>query len=128
MDGAPVIAPVQPILSLCRYRKCWDGFREPRHSHMQTVGAKRMDSLRPAALLLLILCGAAGLLAQNSVLRGVVTDESGAVVPGVAVGLTGPGGFEKTATTGGDGVYTFAGLVPGDYPVQASAPPLLPPP
>ena len=81
--------------------------------------------MRIAALSLLILCGAAGVLAQNSILRGVVTDESGAVVPSASVTLTGSGGTERTATTGGDGGYAFAGLTPGDYTIQASAPQLV---
>jgi hypothetical protein len=71
---------------------------------------------------LLIACAATSLLAQNAILRGVVTDESGAVVPGATVTLTGPAGLEKTAVTAGDGAYTFAALPSGDYVVQASAP------
>ena len=80
---------------------------------------------RPAAFILLILGSATVLLAQNSLLRGVVTDESGAAVPGATVTVAGPGGLEKTAVTGGDGAYTFSGLTPGDYVVQASAPQLV---
>jgi hypothetical protein len=73
----------------------------------------------------MILCAATALLAQNSLLRGVVTDESGAVVPGATVTLTGPGGFEKTAVSGGDGAYVFNGLAAADYIVQAVAPQLV---
>ena len=80
--------------------------------------------MKAAVLLLLALCGAASSFAQNSILRGVVTDSSGAVVPNATVTLSGPGGAEKTATTGSDGVYVFAGLTTGDYSVQASAPQL----
>lgn len=80
---------------------------------------------RPTALILLILCAATALLAQNSLLRGVVTDASGAVVPGATVTLAGPSGLEKTAVTGGDGGYSFSGLAAGDYVVQASAPRLV---
>ena len=80
--------------------------------------------MKAATLLLLVLWGAASSLAQNSILRGVVTDESGAVVPNATVTLSGPGGAEKTATTGRDGAYAFAGLTTGDYTVQASAPQL----
>ena len=81
--------------------------------------------MKPAALLLLILCGAASSFAQNSILRGVVSDGSGAVVPNATVTLSGPGGVEKTATTGGNGAYVFVGLPTGDYAVQASAPQLV---
>ena len=86
---------------------------------------KWIDRLRPAALLLLILCNTVSAVAQSSILRGVVTDESGAVVPGATVALTGPAGYQKEALTGGDGAYTFTGLTPGDYTVQASAPQLV---
>jgi len=80
---------------------------------------------KPPASLLISLCAATALLAQNSLLRGVVTDESGAVVPGTAVTLAGPAGLEKTTVTGGDGAFVFAGLAPGEYVVQASAPQLV---
>ena len=72
----------------------------------------------------MILCAATALLAQNSLLRGIVTDDSGAVVPGATVTLAGPAGLEKTTVTGGDGSYTFSALPSGDYVVQASAPQL----
>jgi len=81
--------------------------------------------VRLLVLCLLVLCGAALSFAQNSILRGVVTDESGAVVPNATITLSGPQGAERTATTGGDGVYVFAGLTTGNYAVQASAPQLV---
>jgi len=64
------------------------------------------------------------LLAQTSTLRGVVTDESGALIRGAQVTLAGPQGTVKTAASDATGVYTFAGLAAGDYAVQASAPQL----
>lgn len=81
--------------------------------------------MRLAASLLLLLCSVAWLQAQNATLTGTVTDESGAVVPGATVALTGPGGLTRSATTAGDGAYNFAGLLPGDYTLQASAPQLV---
>ena len=63
-------------------------------------------------------------MAQNTAsatLRGQITDETGAVVPGATVTLTGPAGLSKSATTANDGSYAFAGLPPGDYTVQVSA-------
>ena len=65
------------------------------------------------------------MLAQNSLLRGVVTDDSGAVVPGAIVTLADAGGLERTTVTGSDGAYIFQGLAPGDFTVQASAPQLV---
>jgi len=63
-------------------------------------------------------------LAQTATLRGQVTDESGALVPGAQVSLAGPGGVSKTTTAANDGSYAFRDLAPGDYIVQASAPSL----
>src|SRR5579864_217763 len=59
------------------------------------------------------------LLAQTATLRGVVTDESGAVIPSAKVTANGPNGA-RSANTGNDGSYTLAGLSPGDYTVEAS--------
>jgi len=62
--------------------------------------------------------------AQTASLRGLVTDESGAVVPTATVVLSGPSGLVKTAKTASDGSYVFPDLPPGDYTVKASAPQL----
>jgi len=62
----------------------------------------------------------ASLIAQTATLRGVITDESGAVIPAAKVTANGPNGA-RSATTGNDGSYALAGLVPGDYTVEASA-------
>jgi len=64
------------------------------------------------------------LLAQTAIVRGIATDESGAVVPGAKVTVSGPSGLVKTATTAADGSYSVVGLRPGDYTVQAAAPDL----
>jgi hypothetical protein len=63
------------------------------------------------------------LFGQTATLRGVVTDESGAVVPGATVSLTSSAGDAKTSITATDGSYSIA-IVPGEYTVQASAPDL----
>ncbi|HEY4365063.1 MAG TPA: TonB-dependent receptor [Bryobacteraceae bacterium] len=59
---------------------------------------------------------------QASTLRGVVTDESGALVPGARVTVTPPRGAPQTAATDAGGAYSFSGLAPGTYSVQASGP------
>src|SRR5262249_20206215 len=61
-------------------------------------------------------------VAQTITLRGQVTDQSGGVVPGASVSLTGPGGLSKTSQTAGDGSYTFPDVPSGNYTVRASAP------
>jgi hypothetical protein len=64
------------------------------------------------------------LCAQTATLRGQVTDESGAVIPGAKVTLSGLSGAVKRTVADNSGSYTFTGVTPGDYTVQASAPEL----
>jgi len=58
----------------------------------------------------------------SSVLRGQVTDPSGAAVVGATVLLTTPSGAAIDTTTNKDGVYEFKDLAPGTYEVKAIAP------
>ena len=57
---------------------------------------------------------------QTGSIVGAVTDGSGAVLPGVAVTLTGERliGGAQTATSDGGGTYRFDRLPPGDYVVK----------
>jgi hypothetical protein len=69
-------------------------------------------------LILPLLAGAA--LAQNAgIIRGTVTDPSAAVIPGVAVQVTGSG-IARSAKSDGLGKYTLA-VPPGTYAVRADA-------
>src|SRR6266849_8395763 len=65
--------------------------------------------------------------AQTTTLRGQVTDESGALVPGAKVTLLSPDGTTKTAVADGQGHYSFTPLAPGNYTVSATAPDLTTP-
>jgi hypothetical protein len=67
---------------------------------------------------------APSLFAQSATLRGQVADESGAVIPGAAVLLSGSNSAARTAVADERGSYTFAGVPAGSYSVQASAPQL----
>ncbi len=58
--------------------------------------------------------------AQTATLHGLVTDPSGAVIPGASVVLTG-GAQPLQAKSGADGQYAFRGVAPGSYTVTASA-------
>ena len=75
-------------------------------------------------LLVLLLLLSCSLLAQTATLRGVITDETGAVVPSATVTVIGTSGT-KSVTTGNDGAYLITGLPGGDYTVEASAPDLV---
>src|SRR5947199_9883813 len=80
-----------------------------------------MKSLRSISTLVLSLAvWAISLTAQTppaAGLRGVVTDPSGALVPGALVQLRGPGG-EQRAKTDMSGQYAFPSLRPGKYLVR----------
>jgi D-alanyl-D-alanine carboxypeptidase len=80
---------------------------------------------RVALVVLLAACGSAGDPlggAERGSIRGSVTDHAGAGVASVVVGLSGNAQAARTATTGADGVYTFAGLPPGEYTLTATPP------
>jgi hypothetical protein len=74
-------------------------------------------------LILSLLALSCSLSAQTTTLRGVVTDETGAVIPSATVTVNGPGA--RSVTTGNDGSYSITGLPAGDYTVLASAPDLV---
>jgi hypothetical protein len=73
---------------------------------------------------LILVLAAAFVSAQQGrgTLRGLITDELGAVIVGANVTLTDASGVQKKTTTNGEGVYNFAGLAPGKYSLQAVAP------
>ncbi len=73
--------------------------------------------LQTCALLLL----SADAFAQTGTLRGQVKDDSGAVVPSARVEINASGGFSKSTVSDSTGSYSFSGLSPGSYSVQASA-------
>jgi hypothetical protein len=71
-----------------------------------------------AALLLIVgLAGRAHAQTLTSTVEGTVTDESGAVLPGVTVTLTGPRG-SKTAVTDAKGDYRFVAVDPDTYKLK----------
>src|SRR5258708_15884309 len=73
-------------------------------------------------LSMLALVVAAGVVAQAPAnLRGIVTDPSGAGVPGATVTVNGPNGLVRVVATGGTGAYTINGLPPGTYIVRIAA-------
>jgi hypothetical protein len=74
--------------------------------------------------LFLFTCLTAALRAQTATLRGVVTDQSGAIVPNASVTILGPGGLKQAVVSAGDGSYTFRNLPIGNYTVDATAPAL----
>jgi hypothetical protein len=75
------------------------------------------------ALSLLLLSFSLAIHAQPSgTLHGVITDESGAVVPGARINVSNAAGPVKTAASSDDGSYSITGLAPGSYSVEAASP------
>lgn len=69
----------------------------------------------------LLLFASLHISAQTGRLSGQIRDDSGALVPSAHVDLTGLAGFNKSTVSNGTGAYSFSGLPPGPYSVQASA-------
>src|ERR1700751_5926728 len=82
---------------------------------------RQSRALRVFCAFVLILAGVLWVYAQATTsLRGVVTDQTGAVIPGAVVSLANSGtGFKRQALTGEDGVYQFLQVPPGTYQVSA---------
>jgi hypothetical protein len=59
---------------------------------------------------------------QTASLRGHVSDDSGAVIPGAVITLKGPDGRAQRAKTDGSGFYSAKDILLGPYAVEASAP------
>ncbi|MDH3494946.1 MAG: carboxypeptidase-like regulatory domain-containing protein, partial [Acidobacteriota bacterium] len=65
-----------------------------------------------------------GVFAQSgtSTVRGNVTDQTGAAVPGATVTITNPATkFTRSVITSDDGRYSFPGLAPSTYRLEVSA-------
>ena len=62
-----------------------------------------------------------GAQAAKGEIRGTVVDQTGALIPGAQVALTGDDGKSVAATTGRDGAYHFAAVTPGTYQMVITA-------
>jgi len=79
-------------------------------------------------LIALLFCSLGALLfaQQLGTLRGSITDESGALVPGAKITVSDASGKPvKVVTAKDDGSYSIAGIPPGKYNVVAAAPGLV---
>ena len=82
---------------------------------------KRMYRFLLLPLMFLLTC--VGVFAQaNSNVTGIVTDQTGAVVPGAKIVLTDPAtGATRTTESGQTGLYEIAGLNPSKYDMTVTA-------
>jgi len=71
----------------------------------------------------LLVAASLGLMAQSTSggVKGTLSDNSGAVIPGASIKITG-NGAERSVPTQADGTYSANGLAPGTYMVHAEYP------
>ena len=83
----------------------------------------RQMKYRFLLLPLFFVLACAGAFAQaNSELTGIVTDQTGAVVPGAEIVLVNPAtGASKSTVSGATGLYDIAGLNPANYNMKVTA-------
>ncbi len=74
-----------------------------------------------AGFFLVFVVRAGSAQAGVATLSGVVTDSTGALIPGATAVLRGADGAEQTITTNAAGRYSFSGLTPGRYALVVSA-------
>jgi hypothetical protein len=93
-----------------------DGFVEA--SQIRSCGALRFFS----ALIVSVLLSPTLLAQTGGRVAGVVKDSSGALIPGSQIVLANPAtGVKQNATTGSDGVFTFAAVPVGSYQLNVTA-------
>jgi len=74
------------------------------------------------SLIVILLCVTAAFAQRpTGILKGQVSDEFGGVIVGATVTAIDANGTTKTATTTGDGGFSFTGLTPGKYTVRVAA-------
>ena len=94
-----------------------------KQHNLEKEGHMRQTRYRFLLLPLFFVLACAGAFAQaNSDITGIVTDQTGAVVPGATLTLTSQAtGFTKTAVSSETGLYDFAGLNPANYDLKVTA-------
>src|SRR5262245_42883578 len=76
--------------------------------------------MRVLGTVLLVVLIASPALAQTGQINGLITDNSGAVVPGATVkAVEVATGLSRDTVTGADGRYTFTALRPTTYDITA---------
>jgi iron complex outermembrane receptor protein len=85
------------------------------------VGLTKLVRLATHTALLILFFSINTFAQGGATVTGRVTDERGANVPGAEVRLSSRAGIRLFARTNGEGVYTFNGLAPGEYILEATA-------
>jgi hypothetical protein len=90
---------------------------------LEKEGHMRQTRYRFLLLPVLLVLACVGAFAQaNADLTGIVTDQTGAVVPDAKIVLTDPAtGITKSTTSGPTGLYDISGLNPANYNLKVTA-------
>ena len=92
----------------------------PQRTVLQ-IGAtfRRVLILIASLVLLSVVSGVTAQVTTNATLRGVVKDQTGALVPNATLTLTSKDrGEQRQTKSGDDGSYVFTGVVPGVYSLK----------
>jgi Carboxypeptidase regulatory-like domain len=100
-------------------RKISEG-RDSRLKRKNVEQESRRNGVLFLALALLLVCPCFA-QSRTGVIRGQVTDPSGAALVGATVLLTMPSGASMDTTTNKEGIYEFKNLAPGTYEIKAVA-------
>src|ERR1700677_4591327 len=95
----------------------------PRRKYLQTSHRMKISRVLLQAACLFLSTGAMAWCAVTGGISGVVTDNTGAVIPGVTVTATNAAqGLEIKSTTDTQGFYNFPRLAVGSYDIQVELP------
>src|SRR5215475_6298391 len=64
--------------------------------------------------------GQAASRTSAGVVRGTIKDDTGGVIPGASIALSGEKGTVQTTTSGPSGAYAFRHVAPGTYTVTTT--------
>jgi D-alanyl-D-alanine carboxypeptidase len=89
-----------------------------------TPSARPRRALGIAAVVMLAACGGSDPVSviDGGIIRGAISDDTGASVSNAVVALTGNAQPTRRATSGAEGVYTFANVPPGSYTLAVTPP------
>src|SRR5271165_1181889 len=84
---------------------------------------RRLSFISRSLVSALMLVGTISALAQTATIKGHVTDQQAAVIPGATVQVAAADdSVKKTATSDPEGSYSIPGLAPGSYRISAEMP------
>src|SRR5262249_16825561 len=109
---------------VCLDGRCRVSMRQKNYSVRRKIELLPLRTLRFCLSFLFamsVLTGWAFAQSPSATLRGIVTDPSGAVIPGATITVKAPGIQPVSTKTDGAGAYEIKGLQPGKYIASIAA-------